>query len=493
MATQSNNVQLRAYRESAVGTPGTQAVMLEPNAGPDFGNENSLVARDPISKNRMELAGAIVDRDSKFSAEFDLTMEHLQYLAPLAFLADYNGPAEGLADGAPFYPTSVDSTDYVVASGGDLTAGLLIYARGFAVSGNNGLKVVGAASTGTEIKASGLAAETTTAAQNATVEICGVQGAAGDITINADGNIETTALDCTTLGLTDGQVIWIGGATGGALVFATAANRGFARVRGTVTATIIPLDKTVGGTWAADNGATKTIQIFFGRFLRNVAVDNADFAKHTTSFELEWPELDGGTKYEVSEGNLCDELKLNFPISAKATMNCSFVGTDTLDISGSQLSGGSTARAVVQDDLFNDSSQMVRVRSTQYDETALTTYFKNCSVSFKNNASALKVLGSLGAIDINYGTFMVGVEAQAVFTEPDLLTAINDSTVVTMEIAMRNADGGFFLDLPSVQFGGGKRDLPKNEEVLVNLAGKAVKDGTLGYAASISLFPWLPE
>lgn len=492
MAVQSNNVQLRGYRESAIGTPGTTAVMLEPNAAPDFGNENSLVSRDPISKNRMELAGAIVDRDSKFAAEFDLTMEHLQYLAPLFFLADYNGP-NLRTDSEPYYPTAVDSTDYTVPADGAITEGRLIYARGFVVTGNNGLKVVAASSDADEIKASGLAAETCTQpAQNATVEVCGIQFGSGECAIDASGDLTSSVIDCTTLGLTVGQFIWIGGATGGALVFATAANRGFARVTA-IAAGKLTLDKTLGGAWAADTGTAKTIQIFFGRFLRNVAVDNADFNRHSTSFEIEFPELDGGTKYEVSEGNVGDELKLNFPMAAKATMNASFVGTDTLDISGSQLSGGSTARVVVQDDLFNDSNQMIRVRATQYDETGLTTYFKNCSVSFKNNASPLKVLGSLGALDINYGTFMVSVEAQAVFTEPDLLTAINDSTVVTMEIAMRNADGGFVLDLPSVQFGGGKRDMPKNEEVLVNLAGKAVKDGTLGYAASISLFPWLPE
>ena len=490
MAVQSNNVQLRAYPESAIGTPTTVSVILEPNAGPDFGNENSLVARDPISKNRMELEGAIVDRDSKFSAEFDTTMEHVQFLAPRFFLADYNGPSLR-TDGEPYYPTAVDSTDYVVPADGAVTAGRLIYARGFAVTGNNGLKVVAASSTGTEIKAAGLSAETCTQpAQNATVEICGVQGATGDLEIDASGDLISSVLDFTTIGLTVGQLLHIGGATGGALVFATAANRGLVRAT-SITANKIVFDKATT-TFAVDDGATKTIQLFFGRFLRSVAVDNADFNRHSISAELEWPELDGGTKYEVSEGLVGDEIKFNFPSAAKATMNCSWVGTDTLDISASQLSGGSTARIVRQDALFNDSSQMIRVRATQYDETGLTTYFKNATISIKNNVSALKVLGSLGAIDINYGTLMVGVEAQAVFTDPDVLTVINDSTVVTMEIAMRNADGGFVIDLPSVQFGGGKRDMPKNEEVLVNLAGKAVKDNTLGYAASISLFPWLP-
>lgn len=485
---QANNVQFLAYRESAVGTPGTQAVAIEPNGAPDFGAENTLLARDPISKNRMELEGAIVDRDSKFAMECDLTMEALQYFAPMAFLADYNGPSL-LADGAPYYPTSVTSTAYVVASGGAVTAGRLIYARGFAVSGNNGLKVIGASSDTDEIKTSGLAAETTAVAMNATVEICGIQCASGDAVIDASGDLTTTTLDCTTLGLTVGQIIWVGGDSAtAALNFATAANRGFARVTA-ITAGKLTLDKTLT-VWAADTGTGKTIQIFFGRFLRNVAVDNADFAKHSVAFEAAWAEL---AEFEVSRGNVCDEMKLNFPGQGKATMNLSFVGTDTDAPSGSQLSGGTTARIVVQDAMFNTSSQFVRIRATEYDETGLTTYFKSATVSFKNNANPLKVLAVTGALDVNYGTFQVSFEGPALFTDTDVLAAVHDATLVTAEIGLRNDDGGFFLDLPSIQFGSGKRDLPKNEEVIINLSGKAVKDATLGYAASISLFPWLPE
>ena len=99
------------------------------------------------------------------------------------------------------------STGYTVPALGDLTAGLLIHAKGFPTAANNGLKVVASSSTGTEIKASGLTAESLTAARGATVEVAGVQGDTADITLNSSGNLTSTTLDFTTLGLNIGQTI----------------------------------------------------------------------------------------------------------------------------------------------------------------------------------------------------------------------------------------------------------------------------------------------
>lgn len=49
---------------------------------------------------------------------------------------------------------------------------------------------------------------------NVELDVTGVQGASGDIEIDANGDLTSTILDFTTLNLTPGQMIFIGGDSG---------------------------------------------------------------------------------------------------------------------------------------------------------------------------------------------------------------------------------------------------------------------------------------
>lgn len=351
------------------------------------------------------------------------------------------------------------------------------------------------------VAGSTLVDETPAATLNATVEVAGVRGAAGDLTIDSSGNLVSSSMDFTTLDLVLGQAVHIGGATANRF-FGTGIdeNFGFARITA-ISANLLTLDKKVttfvtdDGTDDNNGGNNLEIDILFGRFIRNVSIDDADFLERSFTFEAAWNGLatGGGDEYEYAKGNFCNELTFDMPLTDKAGLNAAFIGTDTDAPTGSRKTGASAPKASVQSTAFNTTADIARLRVTEVDETGLTTDFKSMTLTLNNNVSPEKVLSVLGARFMNTGIFEIDIETQVLFTNGDVLAAIRANTTVTMDFSLQNSDGGFFVDIPAMTLGDGSKDLPVNETVLLNVTAIAFEDPTLGTSLAVSIFPWLPS
>lgn len=484
----TNNVSLAYSIESALGVATSTWKRLQPNSFADWGAKIKTVSREPIDANRQRQKGVTVGLDSAVGFAHDLTLE--------AFIDFAEGFVFSVFKGAPvFKPTAVTATGYTVAAGGDLPADTLIYARGFANAANNGLKLVQALSTTVEIKAAGLVAEAAIPpAQNATVEVCGFQFATGDAQIDASGDFIATAKDLTTIYLTKGQAVHVGdGVAHADYSFANAADYGFARVITTPAAGKLTLDKKAT-VFAADTGAGKEIRLLFGRFLRNVASDHADFLERSFTFEASFKNLMAGPVdgYEYAKGNYANTMAFNAPIEDKAVVDFGFIGTTTDDPTASRLSGASAPLVPRQTRALSTSTDVPRLRLTEVDETGLTTDFKDFKFTLNNNISGEKVVGQLGPRYMNYGDFLVDIDTTVIFTNDAVLTAIRANRTVTLDFAFRNGDGGLFVDVPSLTLGDGAKDLPANESVNLKTTGMAHQDEDLGYSVSFSIFPYLP-
>jgi len=494
----TNNVSLSYIREASLGTipsPTTTWRVIEPNQINAFGADISTVSRNPLSKERQRSKGTIVDLDSGVDLSMDLTMDHFWDFAEAFMFAKATdilawGPIEtDPSDDSARDVTAVTATGYTVDQDGDVPDNTLVYARGFTNSANNGLKVTAGTSTTTEVKAAGLVAEGSPPA-NAQLSVAGVQGATGDLGIDASGNLTSSVLDFTTLGLTAGQVIHIGGQAASNR-FANAANFGYARIV-SIAANLITLDKKAT-TFVTDNGAGQDVQILFGRFLRNVPVDDSEYIERTFHFEALYPDLEavGTDAYEYAIGNYANTLQFNLPLTEKATYDVTFVGTDT-EVPTTTRKDRDTEVLPLQIEAFNTSADIARLRVTDVDETGLSTFFKSLNFSITNNVSPEKVLGTLGAAFINVGNFDIDIEAQLLFTNKDVITRIRQNTTVTMDFAIRNNEGALFVDIPSMTLGGGSKEFPENETVLINVPAQAFRDTTLGTSIGISHFPFVP-
>ena len=487
--TLTNSFSLQYAIEASIGVlPGSPSwKSLEPNEISKFGAEITTVPRNPISKNRQRKKGAITDLNSGVEFSADLTMDSfIDFIEGFCF-SNFVGPLKTT-------PSAATTTAFTVPTmSAALPTSTLVLTRGFLNTANNGLKVVttGGTTTSIPITGGGLTAETPAATRNVTLEVAGFRFAAGDLQVNASGNLVSTTKDFTELNLQSGQAIWVGGSAS-ANQFAVAANTGFARVV-SVAAHLITLDKKAT-TFATDDGATKLVDLLFGRFVKNVDVDDAQFLERSFHFEGAYQNLanPSGDEYEYSKGNFCNEIGLELPLTDKATLSLAFVGTDTDNPTVTRATGASTPRVAVQTGAFNTSADIARLRITEFDETGLTTDFKSLNLSIKNNVGPEKVLGTLGARYMNAGNLEIGVEAQLLFTNSGVVAAIKDNETVTMDFSIKNDDGGIFFDIPSMTLGGGGKDYPVNESILINTTASAFGDTTFGSSIHISLFPYLP-
>lgn len=203
--TKTNNLSMSYSFESAV--PGVLAgsplwKVVEPNSIPNFGTEITTVSRQPVSKRRQRRKGKTTDLSSGLEVEMDFCLDPFEDMMGIFAVANWQNKA-------PQPVLSCDTNSFVTADNNiTYPVGSLIHVRGMINPTNNGLHLVNGTPSDVDTPVTTvLVAETAPA--NAIIERAGIRGAAGDLEINVEGNLISTALDFTTLPLTVGQVIWL--------------------------------------------------------------------------------------------------------------------------------------------------------------------------------------------------------------------------------------------------------------------------------------------
>lgn len=524
----TNNTAVAYARQTSRGVLGASPTWktLEPNEITTVGAQITTVARSPISKLRQRRKGTVVDLDSEFEFEADMTIDSLVDFTP-AFLfaaetnADLTFRAAPALSGGFTIPaaTATQAGKIRFTTGGPIT---LLWATGYANTANNGLKPLTAdtAAAGVLLAVAGNVAETPPT--NAEVSVCGIRCEAGDLALSISGGVATLTrgngasanpVDFTTLGLTKGQRMHVGGLTSTNRFGSTAAadgTRSFGSMRiRTITAASITGDKLDNTLVASDGtingvgGAEAPVDLLFGRFIRNVAVDSAEFLERYHTFELELVDLyetDPPTPVANPDGyiypldNLANEMVVSMPGQDKATIGFGFIGTDTQDPvnNASRKTNAATPIAPLHTGAFNTSTDFARLRIADIDDTGLTTDFKELTATFNNNVSGERVLGTLGPKYLNNGNFDVDIEGTALFTNPLVPARIRANTTVTMDWLLTNDDGAVHFDIPSMTMGSDGLEFPVNESVSISLPCQAFVDSFFGTSLGVSLFPVYP-
>lgn len=531
----TNNTGLVAAREASSGVlPGTPDwKILEPDAVSSFGAAITTTPRSPISKLRQRRKGTITDLDADIEYDADQTFDSLHdfteaFVAATAVNADmtfraadvlttgYTVPALTAAQAAKF--------QYTVTLG----PFTLVHAAGYAATNNNTvgaiLPITGAVSTSDvliPVGSSGLTVET--APTNSEVSLAGIRAEAGDLALAVSGNIGTltsnnggaaTPLDFTTLGLTAGQTIHIGGLLTANRMGSTAGGSndsfGEARIREIDSGgQSLTLDKLGTGLTASDGtdtgsaGSAVAVDLLFGRFIRNVSVDDADYNAITYTFESAYPNLfetdpptpvanpDG---FEYVIGARANQMTWNMPLTDKSSATFSFIGTNAEEPvdNSSRKAGASTARSPLFTGAINTSSDFFRLGIADVDDTGLTSDFKDLTLTMNNNVSPEKVLGLLGARFMNSGNFEVDLEGSALFTNAEVPARVRENTTVTAAWLLRNDEGAVAVDIPSATAGSDGKEYPVNETVRISMTLQAFTDPLFETSIGVSFFPVYP-
>lgn len=492
----SNVTGLRYSVETSLGVAGSVWYPLDLNSYNDFGGTFTKVARSPINNKRSRYKGVLTDLDSSGGFNIDMTQTNIQDLFQGFVFDQFEEKGRQAV-------TAVSGTVYTVADAGDFLENDLVFASGFTTAGNNGLKLVTAV-TGTTVACAGLTIEGSPPAGARIVRV-GHQFGTGDCEINAAGTlpiIETTTKDLTQLGLVDGELIYIGGDIAAAS-FSTASNNGWCRVRNTDGANSVTLDKA-SGAMVTDTGSSKTIQIFFGRTLKNQ--EGAAITRTTYQLERTLGAPDDAQPAQIQAeyiiGAVPNEMTMAIDTADKIMVDMSFMGIDyeTRDgvtgvKTGSRPSLGS-AKA------FNTSTHVTRIRMGLCSNTdeyvdALFAYVTEARLTVNNNVTMNKAVGTLGAFEATAGTFEVGGNVTAYFQDVSALEALRNNSDVTLDVCVVKDNAGFAFDLPLLALDDGRLNVELNQAVTIPL-GLMAADGedvnsNLAHTIVMSFYDYLPD
>lgn len=493
----SNITGLRYCQETSLGVLPAAASQFwfpfEPNSYSDFGGSVTTIARNPINPGRQRKKGVVTDLDASGGFNTDLTQTNLQDILQGFFFADVRRKQR--FTGVQTVDTSDDSYGATGIHTG-FFAGDLIFATGYTNAANNGVKVVATATSNKVTVVENLVNETSPA--TARIQAVGFQFGTGEVEIVVPGggalpylNRASGSKDFTQLGLIPGEFVFIGG-DAAVTQFATAACNGFARVR-SVSSTQIVFDKTQG-TMAADNGSGKTIRIFKPASLLKNEVGTS-IKRRSYGLERKLGANDDADltreQAEYLEGAIPSEMTINVSTADKLTVDLSFqalrnsvidenvAGANTLRSKAAVIAGSAAnAPDIVEADAFNTSSDVSRIKLSTFTEgttnpSSLFAFVQELSLTLNNNLSPNKAVGVLGSFEVTAGTFEVGGNVTAYFSDVAAVNAVKNNADVTLEAHFVKSNAGISFDVPLISLGDGRPNVEQDQPITLPLENSA--------------------
>lgn len=488
---------------------------IEPNSYADFGGTVTTVARNPINPSRQRKKGVVTDVEAGGGFNTDMTQKNLQRLLQgFVFASVREKTTTQPMNSAKVPITGVTGGNAYSAASGlpTFVANDLVVAQGMTNGANNGLKTV-VTSTGTALTVSETLVADASAQTTGRVDRVGFKFASGDANINATvgafPRLETTTKDLTTLGLIPGEWVFIGGDTGSTR-FATAANNGFARVR-SVAAGAITFDKTAD-IMVDETGTGLTIQLFFGRVLKNE--QGTSVVRRSYQFEriLGYSDTADTTKQQAEylPGSIANEFTLTVPTAEKVTCDLSFV-SQRLVTMNENVSGANTllskvasvsAPAIDEAAAFNTSSDVSRIKmsvvsNTDSCMTPLFAFVQDMTLTINNGATPNKAVGVIGGFDVSVGTFEVGGSLNVYFADTAAVDAVQNNSDITIDAHFVKENAGITFDIPLLALGDGRPQIEQDQPVILPLENAAA-DGskvhsTLNHTLLFVFWDYLPN
>lgn len=506
----SNITGLAYAEEAALGLlPGEGGLggspvwhQLNPNSYSDFGGEIITVSPNPINPSRQRRKGVTTDLNASGGFNHNLTFQNLTDLMQGVMFADIRRKGRQAVTAVDVDTSNPD--EYEVADTDGFVAGSLIKGIGFTNSANNALNLVTAivADTSVEVGDGLLVAEASPPA-GARIDVVGFQAVSADLNVTTTGDFATitsTALDFTTLGLVEGQWIFVGGDTAGTR-FATAANNGFKRIR-SIAATALVIDKS-DAAMVNETGTGLTVRLFFGDVLRNET--GALIVRRTYNVERTLGAPDDSSsdlQSEVLIGAIANEFTLNVPTAELVNCDIAFIATDNDQRDSSEGPKQSSVQTFQPATEYNTSSDVGRIRlavvsATSEAPTALFAYVTEATITINNNVTPNKAVGVLGAFDVTAGTFNVSGNITAYFSNVSATQAIRNNSDVTLDISFVKDNTALIWDIPLIALGDGRLNVEVDQPITLPLATEAASgedvDPDLDHTLLITYFNYVPD
>ncbi len=481
--TETNRMRLLKVKEVTIGTtPASPAMQTMRVTGEDLDFALSYNGSNEMTSDRLLTDVFPTDAAGQGTINFELSYGTWDDEIAAVMMNDWVNTTTHFnvtADSSITDAGTVANT-YAVASGGaSYVLGHVVQASGFTNAANNQSFRV-ASSTATTVVGTSLSltAETVPPA-GARLKVIGFEGVSGDITATSTG-LASTTLNFTTLGLTVGQAIKIGGTTVGQQ-FATAALNTYARITA-ITATALTLDNRPTG-WATDSGTGKTIRCYVGDYVRN-GTTKAGF-----SIEKGWLGQNTPT-YELFKGVMYDQMTLSFDRNSSSAPGGQFrvVAFDSV------ISNTSTAGSVLAASTSKIMSAVVGMGRLSEAGAALASpnFAQSIQITVGNNLRTIKELGTLGALQGNFGDADVSINLSVYYGDKTLKEKVRNGTETSLFWPITKDNQAYVFSAPRLKpttapTSAGSR----NQDVVIPVSLTAMKDSATSTHLQIDRFAFV--
>ena len=482
----SNRLRISCVRETALGVlPGSMRMRTGRITREALSYAPVFATPNEIRADRMNADPTKINERNEGPIDFEWT-----YPTDNTFLSEvirsvmFNGwtntpqhDNDGTADSVITGTTAATGTFTVVDQSGSggfagsaYKVGHLLRTTGFQDAGNNGLfRCTGSTSTTALVGSGQGVVDQAAPAAAARLKVVGFQGASADITATASG-LASTALDFTTLGLSVGQWLKIGG-TGAAFSFASvAANNAWVRVA-SIAANALGLDNLPTG-WGVDAGTAKTIRVFFGDTLRNGV--NAG----RTSLAIERSFLAQATPTHIfQQGMVANTLSLTFAHEQMITGSVGFMG-----VSGAQgtVANGTSYDAATTSQVMTANASVGRIAEAGV-VVGTPNWIRSATINMTNNLRMIGGVGKVGAFEIGLGEIGITGRVESYFGSNAFLAKLLAGTVTNLNFRAAINGQATVLGLPRVTFTGGSPNAGgKNQDVILPLDFTTSYDAVTG-------------
>jgi len=431
------------------------------------------------------LTAQTIEGDISFNLSFLTFDEEFEGLFMDAWSRMPTDDNNGVADSAITQVT--DSTDtFAVDDGGiGYVANHLIRTTGFADAENNDVFEISSIATN-DILVAGTPTlvDDATPAATARLSVVGFAGASGDIEavdVVSDGYIglKSTILDFTTLGLSPGQWIKVGGALIGEQFVNEATVNDFARIV-SITATEIVLDE-VPATWADDDGAGKTIRVWIADTLKN------GVTRKSFSYEREFSDQ-VGDKYQQYTGMEIATGSLNFPSDEKITGSFGFMGSNAA-FSATSLETGTPLPGLGNQPLTTTSN----LGSVMEAGATITgpNWIQSMDISIANNLRDIRAVGNLPSVSIGVGSLDVTGNITLYYGDSTMLAKYQSAEATSISFRTELNNQAYVFSMPRIIFESGNSDITgKDTDVTTPLGYRALRDDTTDAHILLSSFEY---
>ena len=488
----TNRVELAQSRESVPGTINSNPVFntILTSVIPSLGPKIETKVSDLITPNRNVVDVTITGQSAEGQYSTSFMMYRMDGLLEEALMNTFTSKTT-IANTASNVTGVVAADDkFTFTTGGAaFLVGNIVQTSGFSNSANNGVFLVATKAAG-YITVTDLAGSAVTLvddgapAYNAMVKVVGYKCGSDDIDATTSG-LTSTSLDFTTLGLSVGERIKIGGSASGTK-FTTSANNDFVRISA-IAAHAMTFDVLPSGWDDEVSSGSKTLQLFFGDFLRN----------GTTNLYSTYREIyndHSPVDYKYVSGCMADQL--SFSVKQNEAIKCSFnlVGRDTT-LSTSQFSGESTYNHPYIKEL-NGGNNVAKLLENN---SAITTpnYMVGLDLAIKNNIQQIVPVGFTTSQGELLGSFDVSGTLNTYFGSNTYFQKLinNDASSLNLQAADRIA-GVYFIEIPRLKYTSGTDSVGGlNQSVQLNLGFQGLQytnPANQVYTMQIQRFFYIP-